>query len=144
MLLHILCAICAVGVPCIAAICLVLGVRGNGPEVLITEAVVLLVAVVPIANQVVCTSTLALGGRTLAEHRAIVTRLSSIEELVSQAWIERHRPLLPGLDRTPPQHCSAAARLGSNANAALVRHYLASADAVACLLTRCLLPVSVP
>ena len=71
VLLQILFAICAVGLPCIGAICVVLGVRGNGVEVVITEAVVLLVAIVPIANQVVCTSTLALGGRTLAEHKAI-------------------------------------------------------------------------
>ena len=35
----------------------------------------------PCAEQVVCTSTLAIGGHTLAEHKAIVTRLSSIEEL---------------------------------------------------------------
>ena len=34
----------------------------------------------PCAEQVVCTSTLAIGSHTLAEHKAIVTRLSSIEE----------------------------------------------------------------
>ena len=87
VLLQILFAICAIGLPCIGAICVVLGVRGNGAEVVIIEAVVLLVAVVPIANQVVCTSTLALGGRTLASHKAIVTRLSSIEELAGMAML---------------------------------------------------------
>ena len=87
ILLQILYAICAFGLPCIAAICAVLGARQNGVETVITQAVVLLVAVVPIANQVVCTSTLALGGRTLAEHKAIVTRLSSIEELAGMAML---------------------------------------------------------
>ena len=42
---------------------------------------------IAIGNQVVCTSTLALGGRTLAEHKAIVTRLSSIEQLAGRAML---------------------------------------------------------
>ena len=87
VLLQILLAILGVGLPCIVAICIVLGARGNSVEVVVVEAVVLLVAIVPIANQVVCTSTLALGGRTLAEHKAIVTRLSSIEELAGMAML---------------------------------------------------------
>ena len=52
ILLQILFAICVVGLPCIAAICAILASRANGFEVVITQAVVLLVAVVPIANQV--------------------------------------------------------------------------------------------
>ena len=51
VLLQILLAILAVGLPCIVAICLVLGVRGNSVEVVLVEAAVLLVAIVPIANQ---------------------------------------------------------------------------------------------
>jgi len=43
--------------------------------------VVLLVASIPIAMQVVCTTTMALGSRKLAEQKAIVARLSSIEQL---------------------------------------------------------------
>lgn len=43
--------------------------------------VVLLVASIPIAMQVVCTSTMAIGSRRLAEKKAIVTRLAAIEEL---------------------------------------------------------------
>jgi H+-transporting ATPase len=43
--------------------------------------VVLLVASIPIAMPVVCTATLALGARSLAEKQAIVSRLTSIEEL---------------------------------------------------------------
>ena len=42
---------------------------------------VLLVASIPIAMQVVCTATMALGSRLLAAQKAIVARLSSIEQL---------------------------------------------------------------
>jgi H+-transporting ATPase len=57
----------------------------NGEDVLqaIAFAVVLLIASIPIAMQVVCTSTMALGCRMLAEEKAIVSRLTSIEELAS-------------------------------------------------------------
>lgn len=44
-------------------------------------AVVLLVASIPIAMQVVCTTTMAMGSQELAKHKAIVARLASIEEL---------------------------------------------------------------
>ena len=47
----------------------------------IAFAVVLLVASITIAMQVVCTTTMALGSSKLAEHKTIVRRLSSIEEL---------------------------------------------------------------
>ena len=87
VLLNILYGICAFGIPCIIAICSVIGARDNGFEDVLVQAVVLLVAIVPIANQVVCTSTLALGGRTLAENNAIVTRLSSIEELAGMGML---------------------------------------------------------
>lgn len=42
---------------------------------------VLLVASIPIAMQVVCTGTMAVGSRRLAQHNVIVSRLGSIEEL---------------------------------------------------------------
>lgn len=42
---------------------------------------VLLVASIPIAIEIVCTCTLALGSRQLAAMHAIVTRLVSIEEM---------------------------------------------------------------
>jgi H+-transporting ATPase len=42
---------------------------------------VLLVASIPIAIEIVCTTTLALGSRTLSQEGAIVTRLASIEEM---------------------------------------------------------------
>ena len=47
----------------------------------LSTCVVLLVASIPIAMQVVCTSTMAIGSRRLAEKKAIVTRLAAIEEL---------------------------------------------------------------
>merc|ERR1719440_2757874 len=47
----------------------------------ISFGVVLLVASIPIAMQVVCTTTMALGSRLLAAQKAIVARLSSIEQL---------------------------------------------------------------
>ena len=47
----------------------------------ISFGVVLLVASIPIAMQVVCTATMALGSRLLAAQRAIVARLSSIEQV---------------------------------------------------------------
>ncbi|KAF1785053.1 P-type ATPase, cytoplasmic domain N [Phytophthora cactorum] len=55
----------------------------NGEDFLeaIAFCVVLLVASIPIAMQVVCTSTMALGSRKLAEEKVIVTQLQSIETL---------------------------------------------------------------
>jgi len=47
----------------------------------ISFGVVLLVASIPIAMQVVCTATMALGSRLLAAKKAIVARLASIEQL---------------------------------------------------------------
>eukprot|EP00929_Paragymnodinium_shiwhaense_P000048 TRINITY_DN10016_c0_g1_i1.p1 TRINITY_DN10016_c0_g1~~TRINITY_DN10016_c0_g1_i1.p1 ORF type:complete len:842 (+),score=194.22 TRINITY_DN10016_c0_g1_i1:111-2636(+) len=43
--------------------------------------IVLLVASIPIAMQVVCTSTMALGAHSLAKQNAIVSRLAAIEEM---------------------------------------------------------------
>ena len=47
----------------------------------ISTCIVLLVASIPIAIEVVCTTTMAMGSRRLAERKVIVTRLSAIEEL---------------------------------------------------------------
>jgi len=47
----------------------------------ISFTVVLLVASIPIAIEIVCTTTLALGSRQLSAHGAIVTRLAAIEDL---------------------------------------------------------------
>jgi hypothetical protein len=58
--------------------------RSNLPSHLISaisNCVVILVASIPIAIEIVCTSTLAVGSRRLAESKVIVARLSAIEEL---------------------------------------------------------------
>lgn len=68
---------------------IVLLVRGHssgkeiGPLILfvLSVVIVLLVASIPIAMQVVCTSTMAVGSRRLASRKVIVARLSAIEEL---------------------------------------------------------------
>lgn len=47
----------------------------------ISICAVIIVASIPIAMQVICTTTLAIGARVLAEKKVIVSRLNSIEEL---------------------------------------------------------------
>merc|ERR1719399_1855855 len=53
-----------------------------GREVALT-VVVVLIAAVPIAIEVVSTSTLAIGSRMMAAQQALITRLASIEELAA-------------------------------------------------------------
>ena len=66
---------------CIIAL-IYLAVAKNEPFTkALSFAVVLLVASIPIAIEIVCTTTLALGSRQLSKHGAIVTRLASIEEM---------------------------------------------------------------
>ena len=48
---------------------------------IMSVVIVLLVASIPIAMQVVCTSTMAVGSRRLSQKKVIVARLSAIEEL---------------------------------------------------------------
>ena len=55
--------------------------KGNNFLETLSVCVVLEVASIPIAMQVVCTCTLAVGAHALAMRKAIVTRLTSIEEL---------------------------------------------------------------
>lgn len=47
----------------------------------VSFTVVLIVASIPIAIEIVCTTTLALGSKELAKHGAIVTRLAAIEDM---------------------------------------------------------------
>lgn len=56
---------------------------GTPPLKVVSIAVVLLVASLPIAMQAVCTSTLAIGAQKLARRQALVCRLSAIEDLAS-------------------------------------------------------------
>jgi H+-transporting ATPase len=50
-------------------------------EEAISFTVVLIVASIPIAIEIVCTTTLALGSKELSKHGAIVTRLAAIEDM---------------------------------------------------------------
>jgi H+-transporting ATPase len=56
---------------------------GSGADVVdsISFTVVLIVASIPIAIEIVCTTTLALGSKELTKHGAIVTRLAAIEDM---------------------------------------------------------------
>ena len=58
-------------------------VKQSGLDVLeaLSTVVVILVACIPIAMQIVSTTVMAVGSRALAEKKAIVARLSAIEEL---------------------------------------------------------------
>ncbi|OMJ72870.1 hypothetical protein SteCoe_28588 [Stentor coeruleus] len=62
-------------------ILIVVSVRGNNFLESLSICVVLMVASIPIAMQVVCATTMAVGAHALAKRRAIVSRLSAIEEL---------------------------------------------------------------
>lgn len=53
----------------------------QSPLEIVSTGVVLLVASIPIAMQVVCTSTMAVGAHKLASREALVSRLTAIEEL---------------------------------------------------------------
>jgi H+-transporting ATPase len=70
-----------VSIVLVVIILIVLLVRGEDALQTLSICVVLLVASIPIAMQVVCTTTMAVGAHKLAMRQAIVSRLSSIEEL---------------------------------------------------------------
>lgn len=65
---------------CVTAL-IYLSVRGEEFKEALSFTVVLLVASIPIAIEIVCTTTLALGSRQLSKHGAIVSRLQAIEEM---------------------------------------------------------------
>ncbi len=65
---------------CITAFGYLLG-KGEVFKEALSFTVVLLVASIPIAIEIVCTTTLALGSRQLSAHGAIVTRLAAIEDM---------------------------------------------------------------
>eukprot|EP00123_Amoebidium_parasiticum_P015103 comp22787_c0_seq2/m.35684 comp22787_c0_seq2/g.35684 ORF comp22787_c0_seq2/g.35684 comp22787_c0_seq2/m.35684 type:complete len:1075 (-) comp22787_c0_seq2:451-3675(-) len=56
-------------------------IRGEKFKEALSFVVVLMVASIPIAIEIVCTTTLALGSRQMSVHGAIVTRLTAIEEM---------------------------------------------------------------
>eukprot|EP00401_Gymnodinium_catenatum_P003155 CAMPEP_0117607676 /NCGR_PEP_ID=MMETSP0784-20121206/80403_1 /TAXON_ID=39447 /ORGANISM="" /LENGTH=914 /DNA_ID=CAMNT_0005410901 /DNA_START=35 /DNA_END=2779 /DNA_ORIENTATION=- len=62
---------------------------GNGTDLResISFTVVLIVASIPVAIEIVCTTTLALGSKELSKHGAIVTRLASIEDMAGMTML---------------------------------------------------------
>lgn len=56
-------------------------VQGEGLKDTISFTVVLIIASIPVAIEIVCTTTLALGSKDLSKKGAIVTRLASIEDM---------------------------------------------------------------
>lgn len=59
--------------------------RGENFQESLSFTIVLLVASIPLAIEIVTTTTLAIGSKTLAKHGAIVTKLSAIEDLAGMS-----------------------------------------------------------
>jgi H+-transporting ATPase len=59
--------------------------RGEDFKQSLTFIIVILVASIPLAIEIVTTTTLAIGSKTLARHGAIVTKLSAIEDLAGMS-----------------------------------------------------------
>jgi H+-transporting ATPase len=99
----------------------------------VSFCVVLLVASIPIAMQVVCTATMALGSRLLAAQKAIVARLSSIEQLAGMTVLCSDKTGMrtpPGnlpLPRPHPRRNPAASCMPQLRSAQLLRHTDSSA-----------------
>jgi H+-transporting ATPase len=91
ILLRIMIVLVTISVLLCVAILIFLIVYGKEAFATALEfVVVVLVASVPIAIEVVCTATLALGSRQLSAHGAIVTRLASIEEMAGMNMVRVH------------------------------------------------------
>lgn len=60
---------------------------GQGITETISFTVVLIVASIPVAIEIVCTTTLALGSKELSKHGAIVTRLAAIEDMAGMTML---------------------------------------------------------
>lgn len=75
----------------------------------ITFVAVVLVASIPIAIEIVCTATLALGSRQLSERGAIVTRLASIEEMAGMNMLCSDKTGTLTLNKMVIQVCTGVA-----------------------------------
>lgn len=60
---------------------------GAGVTESISFTVVLIIASIPVAIEIVCTTTLALGSKELSKHGAIVTRLAAIEDMAGMTML---------------------------------------------------------
>jgi H+-transporting ATPase len=60
---------------------------GNDVRHTVSFTVVLIVASIPVAIEIVCTTTLALGSKELSKHGAIVTRLAAIEDMAGMSML---------------------------------------------------------
>ena len=67
----------------VSALAVKLLLNHEAPLKVVSIAVILLVASIPIAMQVVCTSTMAVGAHKLAKAKALVCKLTAIEELAA-------------------------------------------------------------
>lgn len=61
--------------------------KGEGLSETLSFTVVLIVASIPVAIEIVCTTTLALGSKELSKHGAIVTRLAAIEDMAGMTML---------------------------------------------------------
>jgi H+-transporting ATPase len=88
-LFYILLFIVFFGIPCVVTVLIVLADRyKEDPHYsVVSNVAVVIVAIVPIANAVVCTSTLAFGSLIMSKEGAIVTRLTSIEEMAGMSML---------------------------------------------------------
>src|ERR1700739_303560 len=60
-------------------------IQSNDVEISLSFTVVLMVASIPLAIEIVTTTTLALGSKELSHHGAIVTRLAAIEDMAAMS-----------------------------------------------------------
>jgi magnesium-transporting ATPase (P-type) len=107
ILLRIMIVLVTISVMLCVAILIFLIVYGKEEFATALEfVVVVLVASVPIAIEVVCTATLALGSRQLSAHGAIVTRLASVEEMAGMNMVSLHIEAACLLVAGPQAACS--------------------------------------
>ena len=59
--------------------------NGESAEQALSFTIVLLVASIPLAIEIVTTTTLAIGSKNLVKHGAIVAKLSAIEDLAGMS-----------------------------------------------------------
>ena len=81
-IVSILVVVCVV--LCLTVLIYLIDLTGSVEEA-ISYAVVLMVASIPMAIEIVTTTTLALGSKELVEHGAIVTRLAAIEDMAGMS-----------------------------------------------------------